>query len=139
METILETKHGKIINGDNIEVLNTFENNSIHSCISDFPYNLSFMGKVWDTQKNFYEWSYDRAKALYPKIKSGGYVLIFGHPKTNHRMKCAFEDVGFNIVEEIDWCYSSGFPKNQDISKLFLKQIEKQLNKQGVEDIEWEM
>lgn len=36
-------------------------------------------------------------------MKSGGYVAIFGHPKTNHRMKCAFEDTGFKIVEEIDW------------------------------------
>jgi DNA modification methylase len=42
---------------------------------------------------------------LYRIIKPGGYVCIFGHPKTNHRMKSAFEDVGFNIVEEIDWVY----------------------------------
>jgi hypothetical protein len=24
-------------------------------------------------------------------------------------MKCAFEDAGFNIVEEIDWVYGTGF------------------------------
>ena len=36
-------------------------------------------------------------------------------------MKCAFEDAGFNIVEEIDWVYGTGFPKNQDIGKLFDK------------------
>jgi len=71
-------------------------------------------------------------------MKPGGYVAIFGHPKTNHRMKCAFEDAGFKIVEEIDWVYLSGFPKNQDIGKMFLKQIEKQLKEQGVDKIEWE-
>ncbi len=37
----------------------------------------------------------ERAVELLRIIKPGGYVLIFGHPKTNHRMKCAFEDVGF--------------------------------------------
>ncbi len=54
-------------------------------------------------------------------MKSGGYAAIFGHPKTNHRMKCAFEDAGFKIVEEIDWIYSIGMTKNQDIGKLFDK------------------
>jgi site-specific DNA-methyltransferase (adenine-specific) len=79
------------------------------------------MGKKWDTVGNFYEWCKLRAKELHRVIKPGGFVLIFGHPKTNHRMKCAFEDVGFNIVEEIDWIYGTGFPKNQDIGKLFDK------------------
>jgi site-specific DNA-methyltransferase (adenine-specific) len=36
-------------------------------------------------------------------------------------LKCAFEDAGFDIVEEIDWIYFTGFPKNQDIGKLFDK------------------
>jgi site-specific DNA-methyltransferase (adenine-specific) len=79
------------------------------------------MGKKWDTTGNFYDWCLQRAKSLHRVIKSGGYVLIFGHPKTNHRMKCAFEDAGFQIVEEIDWVYGTGFPKNQDIGKLFDK------------------
>jgi site-specific DNA-methyltransferase (adenine-specific) len=79
------------------------------------------MGKKWDTYSNFYEWNKQRAEGLYRIVKHGGYVMIFGHHKTNHRMKCAFEDAGFKIVEEIDWCYASGFPKNQDIGKLFDK------------------
>lgn len=86
------------------------------------------MGKKWDSQKNFYDWCKLRAEELYRVIKSGGYVLIFGHHKSNHRMKCAFEDVGFNIVEEIDWVYGSGFPKNQDISKMFNKNNDDELS-----------
>jgi site-specific DNA-methyltransferase (adenine-specific) len=93
----------------------------VDSCISDFPYGLSFMGKKWDNTGNFYEWNKARAEKLLRVIKHGGYVAIFGHPKTNHRMKCAFEDVGFRIVEEIDWVYLTGMPKNQDIGKLFDK------------------
>lgn len=79
------------------------------------------MGEKWDTTENFYDWCKLRAEHLHRVIKPGGFVLIFGHPKTNHRMKCAFEDAGFNIVEEIDWVYLTGMPKNQDIGKLFDK------------------
>lgn len=121
MNIIYQSNNGQIIHGDNIEVMKTIKENSVDSCISDFPYDLSFMGKRWDTTGNFYEWCKTRAIELYRIMKPGGYVCIFGHPKTNHRMKCAFEDVGFNIVEEIDWVYLSGFPKNQDIGKMFDK------------------
>lgn len=121
MEIIFKNKNGKIINGDNLEVLKELKDNLFDSCISDFPYDLSFMSKKWDNTGNFYDWNKLRADALFRVIKPGGYVAIFGHPKTNHRMKCAFEDSGFKIVEEIDWIYLTGMPKNQDIGKLFDK------------------
>lgn len=126
MKVIYESANGQIIHGDNIEVMKTIKENSVDSCISDFPYDLSFMGRKWDTTGNFYEWCKARAVELYRIMKPGGYVCIFGHPKTNHRMKCAFEDCGFKIVEEIDWVYLSGFPKNQDIGKLFDKANDKE-------------
>lgn len=121
MNIIYNSDNGKLIHGDNIKVMDFIEINSIDSCISDFPYDLSFMGKKWDSTGNFYEWCKARAEKLFKILKPGGYALIFGHPKTNHRMKCAFEDIGFNIVEEIDWIYLTGMPKNQDIEKLFIK------------------
>ena len=120
MEVVYRNNNGKIVHGDNLEVMKELEENSVDTCISDFPYWLEFMGKSWDKGIP-YEFTYPRAVELHRIIKSGGYVLIFGHPKTNHRMKCAFEDAGFNIVEEIDWIYFTGFPKNQDIGKMFDK------------------
>lgn len=121
IEIIYKNTNGKIVHGDNIEVMQKIKECSVDSCISDFPYDLSFMGKKWDTTGNFYEWCKVRAEGLYRVLKHGGYVCIFGHPKTNHRMKCAFEDTGFKIVEEIDWVYGTGMPKNQDIGKMFDK------------------
>jgi len=121
LELIYKTDNGKLIQGDNIEVIEKIKDNTYDSCISDFPYDLKFMGKSWDNTGNFYDWCKTRAIGLHRIIKPGGYVCIFGHPKTNHRMKCAFEDAGFQIVEEIDWIYGTGFPKNQDIGKLFDK------------------
>lgn len=160
MEIIKQTESGKIVHGDNIEVLKELPDNYADSCISDFPYAIEFMGKNWDSAKHwntgegihgqfpgtgysgkrrpafyantyndglvFYDWCRERADELIRVMKPGGYVCIFGHPKTNHRMKCAFEDSGFKVVEEIDWLYLSGMPKNQDIGKLFDAQGEKE-------------
>ena len=126
MELIYETDNGKLVHGDNIEVMKEYEDDTFDSGISDFPYDLKFMGKKWDNTGYFYKWCKARAIQLYRIIKPGGYVCIFGHPKTNHRMKCAFEDAGFQIVEEIDWIFGTGFPKNQDIGKLFDKKAGKE-------------
>ena len=119
MNVIYETKNGRIIQGDNVEVLKELDADSIDSCISDFPYAIDFMGKKWDSSKSFYSWCFDRAQALIRVLKPGAYAAIFGFVKTNHRMKCAFEDAGFIIVDEIDWIYLTGMPHNQDIGKMF--------------------
>ena len=153
MNTFYETQSGKIINCDNLDVLKELEDNSIDSCISDFPYAIEFMSKNWDSMKswhdgsgkhsdfkgtgysgkrrpnfylnniqdmeNFYDWCKLRSDELIRVMKSGAYVAIFGSVKTNHRMKCAFEDSGFIVVEEIDWVYLSGMPKSQDVGKMF--------------------
>lgn len=118
MEIIFENEYGKIIHGDNLDVLEAFEDNSVDTCISDFPYDLSFMGNDWDNTGNFYGWCIERAEHLIRILKPGGYAAIFGYPTTNHRMKCAFEDAGFKIVEEIDWIYGTGMPKSQSIKGL---------------------
>ena len=50
----------------------------------------------------FYDWCIKRANSLLRIMKPGGYVAIFGHPKTNHRMKCAFEDRASKLPDEIE-------------------------------------
>ena len=111
----------KIYLGDNLELLRQLEPNTIHSCVSDFPYNLGFMGKKWDTISNYQDWCYQRAVELFRVMKPGGICLIFGGTRTHHRLVCAFEDAGFQIKDEIQWIYSSGFPKSYNISKGFDK------------------
>lgn len=108
--------------GDNLELLKQLDDNSIHSCVSDFPYNLSFMGRKWDTIPDYYKWCNERAKELLRVLKPGGYCLIFGGTRTHHRLVCAFEDAGFEIRDEMQWIYGSGFPKSYNISKGFDKQ-----------------
>jgi DNA modification methylase len=114
-------KTNQIYLGDNLELLKQLDDNSIDSCVSDFPYNLGFMGKKWDTISDYQEWCFQRAKELLRVLKPGGYCLIFGGTRTHHRLVCAFEDAGFDIKDEMQWIYGSGFPKSYNISKGFDK------------------
>lgn len=114
-------KLNEIYLGDNLELLKQLEDNSVDSCVSDFPYNLGFMGKKWDTIGNYYQWCNDRAVELFRVLKPGAFCLIFSGTRTQHRMVCGFEDAGFEIKDQIAWIYSQGFPKSYNISKGFDK------------------
>src|SRR3990167_2628616 len=95
----------QIIEGDCVEVLKTFPQNSIDSCVTDPPYGLAFMGKKWDILNNhdspkengtypknrnaqgmrysesngklMQEWHYKWAKEVFRVLKPGGYLLSF--------------------------------------------------------------
>ncbi len=111
-----------LIHGDSLEVLKTFDDNSIDHMVSDPPYGLEFMGKDWD-------------KTLPPKdifkeclrvLKHGSWCFIVCTPKQNllSRMIIMLEDVGFNVdFTSIYWTYFSGFPKAGNISKLVDKKL----------------
>ena len=117
----------KIINGDSLQVLDTFNENSIDAIITDPPYELGFMGKKWDDTGIAYNvelWQ----KAL-KVLKPGGYLLAFGGSRTFHRIACTIEDGGFEIRDTIMWLYGSGFPKSLNIGLAIDK-------KKGVESID---
>lgn len=67
--------------------------------------------------KKFYAFVLQWATELYRVMKPGAHILVFGGDRTEHRMKCAIEDAGFEIRGTIVWIYGSGFPKSLDISK----------------------
>ena len=60
-------------------------------------------------------------------LKPGSHLVAFGGTRTYHRMACAIEDAGFEIRDQLAWCYGSGFPKSQDVAKF----IDKALGVQG--------
>jgi DNA modification methylase len=132
--------------GDCLEVLPLLEANSIDSCVTDPPYHLTsivkrfakadsgkeayamnskvsgygslsrgFMGKQWDGGDIAFRpeiWA-----EVLRVLKPGAHLLAFSSTRTYHRMACAIEDAGFEIRDQIGWCYGSGFPKSHDISK----------------------
>ena len=133
--------------GDCVEVMRSLPDNSVDSIITDPPYGISFMGRSWDTFDKkqfghageegqndlkvkkgfntlpryqsegmyafFLEWSKECLRVLRP----GGHLIAFSATRSVHRMASAIEDAGFEIRDQIGWCYYSGFPKSMDISK----------------------
>ena len=100
-----------LLHGDCLSVLKDFPDNSIDSIVTDPPYGLSFMGKKWDYDVPSVEiW-----KEVLRVLKPGGHVLSFGGTRTYHRMVVNMEDAGFEIRDQIQWLYGSGFPKSHNM------------------------
>lgn len=107
----------KVYNGNCLEVLKTFPDNSVDSVVTDPPYGISFMNKHWD---------YDVPKVevwqeIYRVLKPGAHVLCACGTRTQHRMAVNIEDAGFEIRDVITWHYGSGFPKSLDVGKAIDK------------------
>ena len=141
----------KILQGDCLEVMKGFPDNTFDTIITDPPYGLGFMGKQWDTfdknqfgkageegqndlkvKKNFnilpryktdglYDFTKNWAKECLRVLKPGGTALIFAGSRTQHKIACGVEDAGFILKDCIMWLYGSGFPKATDISLQFDK------------------
>ena len=133
----------QLIEGDCLEALPTLAECSIDSCVTDPPYHLTsivkrfgaddaapvkvgktgaysrasagFMGKKWDGGDIAFR--SELWREVYRVLKPGAHLLAFGGTRTYHRMVCAIEDAGFEIRDQIQWIYGSGFPKSHDVSK----------------------
>ena len=129
--------------GDCLDVIASLPDESIDATVCDPPYALvsigkrfgaagatapkagksgayqraaaGFMGKKWDTGETAFAVEF-WAQAL-RVLKPGGHVVAFGGTRTYHRLACAIEDAGFEIRDQLAWCYGTGFPKSHDVAK----------------------
>jgi site-specific DNA-methyltransferase (adenine-specific) len=108
----------RLEHGDCLDVMRALiaEGVRVDAVITDPPYGLGFMGKHWDSPETvaFRAEVWELALQL---LKPGGHMVAFSGTRTYHRMACAIEDAGFEIRDQLAWCYGSGFPKSHDISK----------------------
>jgi len=65
----------------------------------------------------FQDWSRLWASEALRVLKPGGYILAFGGTRTYHRLASALEDAGFEIRDQIQWVFASGFPKHKSSLK----------------------
>ena len=72
-----------------------------------------FMGRTWDGGDIAFR------PELWVEVlrilKPGGHMVAFSGTRTYHRMACAIEDAGFEIRDQIGWCFGSGFPKSHNL------------------------
>ncbi len=131
----------EFICSDNIAYLKTLPDNSLDSIVTDAPYGLGkepdvnkmlqawittgylevkgsgFMGKKWDSfvpQPLFW-------KEVLRVLKPGGHVICFFGTRTYDWGVIAMRIAGFEIRDQIQWLYGSGFPKSMNISKALDK------------------
>lgn len=109
-----------IIQGDSLESLQIFANDSIDLLCTDPPYGYSFMGKVWDKTLP----DIGIFKECFRVLKPGAFAFVMSAPRSDvcARMMILLEDAGFNIgFTPIYWTYASGFPKAMNIGKMIDK------------------
>lgn len=107
-----------LILGNCLDELKKLDACSVDAIVTDPPYGLSFMGKKWDYDVP----SVDIWREALRVLKPGGHLLSFGGTRTYHRMVVNVEDAGFEIRDQIQWIYGSGFPKSLDVSKAIDKE-----------------
>lgn len=104
-----------VIHGDCLEKLKELADGSVDAVVTDPPYELGFMGKGWDNSGIAYNVSL--WQEVLRVLKPGGHLLAFGGTRTYHRMVCAIEDAGFEVRDQCQWLYATGFPKSLNVSK----------------------
>jgi len=110
----------KLINGNSLEVLKDYDDNSVDLLCTDPPYGYGFMGKDWDQtlppRKIFEE--------CLRVLKPGSLAFVMSAPRSDvqYRMAQMLEEVGFNVsFTPIYWAYATGFPKAMNISNAVVK------------------
>lgn len=114
MKAYYERNRIKLFQGDCRVVLAELPANSFDRCITDPPYELGFMGKLWDSTGVAFQ--PETWKAVLRVLKPGAMLLAFGGSRTHHRLCCAIEDAGFEIRDAIVWLFGSGFPKSHNFN-----------------------
>ena len=66
-------------------------------------------------------WHEQWATEAFRVLKPGGYMIAAGGTRTYHRLASAVEDAGFEIRDQLIWCYASGFPKSHNVSEALRK------------------
>ena len=91
--------------------------NYFDAVLSDPPYAYRFMGNRWDYEMpSVNVWS-----ELLRVVKPGAHALLFGGPRTFHRLVVNVEGAGFIPIDLLMYLHGKGFPKSLDIAKAIDK------------------
>lgn len=145
----------RLIHGDCLTVLPRLRarGQRFEACITDPPYHLTsitkrfgrpgsapaqtgtdgvfrrqtagFMGREWDGGDIAFRpetWT-----AVRDVLRPGAYLAAFGSTRGVHRMACAIEDAGFEIVTTLMWVFGRGKPVSHDAEKS----IDRHLGQKG--------
>lgn len=131
-----------VVNADCIEFMRGLPDNSVDAIVTDPPYGMSstpdaaevlkhwlagddyvhrgggFMGKDWD--------SFVPGPSVWREafriLKPGGHLVAFASSRTYDLMSMAIRLGGFEVRDQLQWIYGSGFPKSMAVDKAIDRQ-----------------
>ena len=71
--------------------------------------------------KEYQEWCYSWSSLIFPKMKEGASLFVFGARRTLHRATIAFEDSGFLLRDVLAWKKPSAHHRAQRFSGILEK------------------
>jgi len=95
---------------DSLDLLARLPADHVEAIVTDSPYHLHFMNRDWDRLESGM-WNVEWAAAALRVAAPGARLLAFGGTRTHHRLWCAIEDAGWEIVDTLMWLHGQGFPK----------------------------
>lgn len=108
-----------VIQGDVIEVLKDYPDESFTAAFCDPPYGLKFMGKAWDHGVPASPYWAEILRVLKP----GAILMAFSGTRTWHRLGVAIEDAGFQLFDTMMWLHGQGFPKSYNVGQAIEKLV----------------
>jgi len=112
-------------NGDSLEILKSFPENSFDSLVTDPPAGIGLMGLEWDKDKGgrdqWIQWMSSIMSECYRVLKPGAFGFVWAIPRTSHWTAMALENSGFYIKDVVVHLFGNGFPKNIAIDKALDK------------------
>jgi len=117
--------------GDVVEVAGKFPDNYFDAIFCDPPYLLEFMGREFDRQHKELEGANDGQRmqawhriwieACLPKLKPGGNFVAASGSRVYHRLACAAEDAGLDILPMFVHVHGEAMAQGAAIDKLIDK------------------
>jgi site-specific DNA-methyltransferase (adenine-specific) len=127
----------RIIQGDSLNVLKSFPENSFSALVTDPPAGINFMNKEFDHDRGgrqqWIAWLTAIMQEAHRVLKPGAYGLVWALPRTSHWTATALEDAGFEIRDCVYHLFGSGFPKSLDVSKAIDKHLQAEREVLGID------
>jgi DNA modification methylase len=117
-----------LVHADTLDFLREIPSASLDAIVCDPPYGIGF-GGAWDgadirraanrggeqrgAAEAFQHWTTLWASECRRVLKPGAHILVFGAPRTCHRLTSGVEDAGFEVRDRLLWLYRQGMPKSR--------------------------
>jgi len=110
-----------LLEGDCLSILRTLPDACVDALVTDPPGAIGFMGAAWDSDRGgrdaWVAWMSEVMGECLRVLKPGAHGLVWALPRTSHWTAWALEEAGFEVRDQINHIFLSGFPKSFDVGK----------------------